>query len=89
MQIHNRIKYLRQLVASLGKARDISEALIVFSHDYFTEDINNLVRGINFCKTTQIFYPYSIQTHPHEYPGEDPNDCPRNAKKAEYVKNID
>lgn len=29
----------------------------------------------------QIFYPYSIQTHEHEYPGEDPGDCPRNIKR--------
>ena len=31
----------------------------------------------------QIFYPYPIQIYPNEFPGEDPNDCPRNMKKAE------
>lgn len=34
----------------------------------------------------QIFYPYSIQTHPFEFPGVDPNDCPRDMKKDEALK---
>lgn len=71
---------------SLAQARDISQALIVFSHDYYDEDINNLVQSVDFCKVIQIFYPYSIQTHPHEFPGEDPNDCPRDVKKEQYVQ---
>lgn len=37
------------------------------------------------CLTLQIFYPYSIQTHENEFPGEDPNDCPRNLKRDEWV----
>lgn len=38
---------------------------------------------IDFCKTMQIFYPYSIQTHPVSFPGESPEDCPRDITKAE------
>ncbi|KAG6461113.1 hypothetical protein O3G_MSEX012426 [Manduca sexta] len=34
----------------------------------------------------QIFYPYSIQTHPNEFPGMDPNDCPRDAKFEQAMK---
>ena len=33
----------------------------------------------------QIFFPYSIQQHPREFPGEDPRDCPRNVNKEESV----
>ncbi|XP_030748348.1 alpha-1,6-mannosyl-glycoprotein 2-beta-N-acetylglucosaminyltransferase isoform X1 [Sitophilus oryzae] len=86
IQIHDRITYLRHLIVSLAQARDISQALIVFSHDYYDEEINNLVQSVDFCKVIQIFYPYSIQTHPHEFPGEDPSDCPRDMKKDKALK---
>jgi len=85
VQVHTRITYLRHLIVSLAQARDISKVLLVFSHDFYDDDINDLVQQIDFCKVMQIFYPYSIQTHPNEYPGVDPNDCPRNIKKEQYV----
>uniref|UniRef100_A0A182FAE1 Alpha-1,6-mannosyl-glycoprotein 2-beta-N-acetylglucosaminyltransferase n=1 Tax=Anopheles albimanus TaxID=7167 RepID=A0A182FAE1_ANOAL len=34
----------------------------------------------------QIFYPFSIQTHPNEFPGSDPDDCPRDIKKEHMVR---
>ncbi|KAH8408015.1 hypothetical protein KR222_011106, partial [Zaprionus bogoriensis] len=85
IQVHTRINYLRHLIVSLAQARDISKTLLVFSHDYYDDDINDLVQQIDFCKVLQIFYPHSIQTHPHEYPGVDPNDCPRNIKKEQAL----
>ncbi|CAH0561827.1 unnamed protein product [Brassicogethes aeneus] len=85
IQIHDRITYLRHLIVSLAQARDISQALLVFSHDFYDEEINALIQSIDFCKVIQIFYPYSIQTHPREFPGEDPNDCPRNMKKEQAM----
>uniref|UniRef100_A0A336MCB3 Alpha-1,6-mannosyl-glycoprotein 2-beta-N-acetylglucosaminyltransferase n=1 Tax=Culicoides sonorensis TaxID=179676 RepID=A0A336MCB3_CULSO len=85
VQVHKRIKYLRHLIISLAQARDISKTLLVFSHDYYDEEINDLVQSIDFCKVIQIFYPYSIQTHPNEFPGADPNDCPRDMKKDEAL----
>ncbi|KAH8326506.1 hypothetical protein KR067_009490, partial [Drosophila pandora] len=85
VQVHTRITYLRHLIVSLAQAKDISKALLVFSHDYYDDDINDLVQQIDFCKVLQIFYPYSIQTHPNEYPGVDPNDCPRNIKKEQAL----
>ncbi|XP_020811969.1 alpha-1,6-mannosyl-glycoprotein 2-beta-N-acetylglucosaminyltransferase isoform X1 [Drosophila serrata] len=85
VQVHTRITYLRHLIVSLAQAQDISKVLLVFSHDYYDDDINDLVQQIDFCKVLQIFYPYSIQTHPNEYPGVDPNDCPRNIKKEQAL----
>ncbi|CAG9577470.1 unnamed protein product [Danaus chrysippus] len=78
--VHTRLTYLRHLIVSLAQARDIDKTLLIFSHDYYDEEINNLVRSIDFTKVMQIFYPHSIQTHPNEFPGVDPNDCPRDAK---------
>ncbi|XP_067616685.1 uncharacterized protein Mgat2 isoform X4 [Eurosta solidaginis] len=84
VQVHTRITYLRHLIVSLAQAKDISKTLLIFSHDYYDDDINDLVQTIDFCKVIQIFYPYSIQTHPNEFPGVDPNDCPRDMKKDHY-----
>ena len=52
-----------------------------FSSFQLKREINDLIFSVEFAKTMQIFYPYSIQTHPEEFPGDSPNDCPRNAKK--------
>lgn len=81
--MHKRLSYLRHLIVSLAQAREISKAMLIFSHDVYDEEINELVQRVDFCKVMQIYYPYSIQTHPQEYPGEDANDCPRNMKKEE------
>ena len=81
IQCHNRLQYLRQLVISLSQAAGIDKTLIVFSHDYWDDAINDLVNSVDFAKTMQIFYPFSIQTHPNVFPGESSHDCPRNAKK--------
>lgn len=49
VQVHSRIDYLRYLIDSLRKARFIEQALLVFSHDYFDDDINELIASIDFC----------------------------------------
>ncbi|KAF5278706.1 hypothetical protein FQA39_LY18366 [Lamprigera yunnana] len=85
VQVHDRITYLRHLIVSLAQSRDISQVLLVFSHDFYDEDINSLIQSVDFCKVIQIFYPYSIQTHPKEFPGEDPLDCPRDTKYEQAI----
>ena len=80
-KVHKRLQYLNQLIHSLSTAQGIEKTLIVFSHDFYDEAINDLIFSVDFAKTMQIFYPYSIQTHPKEFPGDSQNDCPRNAKK--------
>ena len=81
VQVHNRLHYLKQLIVSLSTSRDIDKTLLIFSHDFWDPQINELVNSIDFAKVLQIFYPYSIQTHPKEFPGESPNDCPRDTTK--------
>ncbi|CAH0731178.1 unnamed protein product, partial [Brenthis ino] len=86
IQVHTRLTYLRHLIVSLAQARDIDKTLLIFSHDYYDEEINSLVRSIDFTKVMQIFFPYSVQTHPTEFPGFDPNDCPRDVKLEQALK---
>ncbi|EFN69211.1 Alpha-1,6-mannosyl-glycoprotein 2-beta-N-acetylglucosaminyltransferase, partial [Camponotus floridanus] len=85
IQVHKRITYLRHLIVSLAQAKDIEQALLVFSHDIWHPDINYLVQSVDFCRVMQIFYPHSIQTHPHTFPGEGPNDCQRNIRKEQAL----
>ncbi|XP_065218790.1 alpha-1,6-mannosyl-glycoprotein 2-beta-N-acetylglucosaminyltransferase-like isoform X2 [Planococcus citri] len=86
IQVHDRLIYLRHTIISLAQVKGIENALLIFSHDYYDEEINSLVQSINFCKVMQIFYPYSIQTHPNEFPGDSKDDCPRNIDIKEAIK---
>lgn len=86
IQVHNRAQYLYALIESLRQAQHINQTLLVFSHDLFDVHINALIKRIDFAKVIQIFYSNSIQLHPTEFPGHDPNDCPRNIKKKEAVR---
>ena len=80
MQVHNRLEYLRHLLSSLSVSRGISSCLLVFSHDLWEEEMNRELTGITWAPVTQIFYPFSIQTHANTFPGEEKGDCPRNIK---------
>ncbi|XP_075730471.1 alpha-1,6-mannosyl-glycoprotein 2-beta-N-acetylglucosaminyltransferase [Rhipicephalus microplus] len=78
VQVHNRWRYLQYLLQSLSAVRGIERALIVFSHDYYDAHMLELPENVTFCRVMQIFFPYSTQLYPHEFPGVHPNDCPRN-----------
>ncbi|KAL7872247.1 hypothetical protein SRHO_G00072300 [Serrasalmus rhombeus] len=86
VQVHNRPAYLKMLIQSLEKAAEIHKFFVVFSHDYFSEEISDLVKGITFCKVLQIHFPYSKQLYPNEFPGQDPQDCPRDISKENAKK---
>jgi alpha-1,6-mannosyl-glycoprotein beta-1,2-N-acetylglucosaminyltransferase len=83
VQVHDRLTYLRHLIISLAQAKGIEQTLLVFSHDVWNPDINYLIQNVDFCRVMQIFYPYSTQMYPKTFPGESPNDCPRNIRKEQ------
>ena len=76
IQVHSRLNYLKELVSSLNETKHINETLVIFSHDLIDEKINDFIKTIDFCAVLQIYYPYSLQIYPDEFPGKDPNDCP-------------
>ncbi|XP_077408668.1 alpha-1,6-mannosyl-glycoprotein 2-beta-N-acetylglucosaminyltransferase [Vanacampus margaritifer] len=86
VQVHNRPEYLQLLIKSLEKASEVHSILLIFSHDYFSEEINGIVQGITFCKVLQIYFPFSTQLYPTEFPGQDPRDCPRDISKDNAIK---
>uniref|UniRef100_A0A915DWP9 Alpha-1,6-mannosyl-glycoprotein 2-beta-N-acetylglucosaminyltransferase n=1 Tax=Ditylenchus dipsaci TaxID=166011 RepID=A0A915DWP9_9BILA len=83
IQVHSRIEYLKYLISSLEKVKEIEGSLLVFSHDLNVNEINKLIRSIKFCRAIQIFYPHNIQIFPNTFPGRHPNDCPEKATKEE------
>ncbi|XP_012945137.1 alpha-1,6-mannosyl-glycoprotein 2-beta-N-acetylglucosaminyltransferase [Aplysia californica] len=85
IQTHDRPEYLKILLDSLRKVQDIERSLLVISHDVYSHQLNEIVETVDFCPVMQIFFPYSQQMYAHEFPGEHPNDCPRNVKKAEAL----
>ncbi|KAI3364444.1 hypothetical protein L3Q82_011239 [Scortum barcoo] len=86
VQVHNRPDYLKLLVDSLRKARGVESILLIFSHDYWSPEINKVVASVDFCQVLQIFFPFSIQLYPQEFPGHDPRDCPRDIPKKDALK---
>ncbi|MEE6492369.1 hypothetical protein FKM82_016560 [Ascaphus truei] len=86
VQVHNRPEYLRFLMDSLRNAKGIENVLLIFSHDYWSPEINQIIAGVDFCQVLQIFFPFSIQLYPNEFPGNDPKDCPRDIEKKDAVK---
>ncbi|CAF0703818.1 unnamed protein product [Brachionus calyciflorus] len=86
IQVHSRLNYLRELIKSLKEVKYIEQALVIFSHDIYDEEMNQLVKSIDFCATLQIFYPFSLQLYPNTFPGNDPNDCPKSINKAKALE---
>ncbi|XP_029454243.1 alpha-1,6-mannosyl-glycoprotein 2-beta-N-acetylglucosaminyltransferase [Rhinatrema bivittatum] len=86
VQVHNRPEYLKLLIESLRKAKNIENVLLIFSHDFWSSEINTLISKVDFCQVLQIFFPFSIQLYPNEFPGNDPKDCPRDIEKSAAVK---
>ncbi|XP_036397427.1 alpha-1,6-mannosyl-glycoprotein 2-beta-N-acetylglucosaminyltransferase [Megalops cyprinoides] len=86
VQVHNRPAYLKMLVDSLSKVSDVHDLLVIFSHDYFSEEIHSIIQGIRFCKVLQIYFPFSTQLYPNQFPGQDPQDCPRDISKEEALR---
>ncbi|UJR33200.1 hypothetical protein I4U23_020655 [Adineta vaga] len=81
VQVHTRVVYLKKFIEMLRAVETINQTLLVFSHDYIDPEINILVTNISFVPVIQIFYPFSQQLYPDEFPGLDPDDCPRDMAK--------
>lgn len=54
VMVHKRLEYLQYLISSLSRATNIGDALLVFSHDYYSEDINKVIRAIDFCQVSIV-----------------------------------
>lgn len=66
VQVHNRIDYLKYVVESLRNVKYIEETLLIFSHDYYSPEIDKIVDSIDFCATFRIFYPFSERPNQHD-----------------------
>ncbi|KAK7069114.1 Alpha-1,6-mannosyl-glycoprotein 2-beta-N-acetylglucosaminyltransferase, partial [Halocaridina rubra] len=82
VQVHNRLENLRHLVESMKNTKGINETLVILSHDYFYQAMNDYVTNITDFRVMQMFFPFSIQLHPLTFPGRDPRDCSWNVKSG-------
>lgn len=89
IQVHCDIERLQYLIVSLAQVHYIETTLLVFSHSYFDETINNMIMKIRFCRFMQIFYPFSVQLNPKKFPGIDPEDCLSLQTPIQYCSNRD
>lgn len=86
VQVHDRAEHLRLLLESLRRAPGVENVLLVLSHDLWAEELNRLAARVDFCPVLQVFFPFSIQLYPREFPGHDPRDCPRDVGKAAALR---
>ncbi|KAK6177963.1 hypothetical protein SNE40_012817 [Patella caerulea] len=86
VQVHDRVEYLKILLQSLRKVRNIQNVLLIISHDVYSKELNEVVETVDFCPVMQIFFPDSQQIYFNVFPGTDPRDCPRNMKKDMAIK---
>lgn len=49
IQVHSRLNYLNVLIQSLKETKHIQDTLVIFSHDFIDEKINELIKSIDFC----------------------------------------
>lgn len=63
VQVHDRHDYLRILLDSLKKVRNIHKTLLIISHDVYAEELNELVESIDFVPVSIGLAPLcQIQT---------------------------
>jgi len=82
---HTRLRHLRKLLTSLRAVRGIESALLVISFDVFSEPLQQLLDGIDFCLFIRLFFPHALQLHPDSFPGQSPSDCDRDLTKAQAL----
>lgn len=87
IQCHSNVHHLQRLLSSLKKAYFINSSLLIFSHDYYSDKMNKLIQHINYAKYMQIFYPYSIQLHPKEFPGVERPSCSKDVSCVNSSRN--
>lgn len=56
VQVHDRLEYLKILFDSLKETKKIEETLLIISHDVYSESLNRLVKDIDFCPVSHLFY---------------------------------
>ena len=48
-QTHDRPEYLKILLDSMRKVKDIQKSLLIISHDVYSHTLNEIVETVDFC----------------------------------------
>jgi hypothetical protein len=66
----------------LAKRSQVFPQDVFIAHDFLDQDTQVFHVHETRCLTrVQIFYPFSQQLYPNDFPGLDPDDCPRDLAK--------
>ena len=57
------MEYFKELLDSLQRAKGIENAVLVVSHDFYSDTMNELIRRINFCKVKPTFWILALLLH--------------------------
>ncbi len=49
IQVHSRLNYLKELIKSLKITKYIEQTLVIFSHDLYSKEMNDVIKKIDFC----------------------------------------
>ncbi|KAE8600212.1 hypothetical protein XENTR_v10013133 [Xenopus tropicalis] len=79
---------LRLLAESLRAAgpRANGRLLLVLSMEKPCREVADAMLSIDFCRVLPLYFPYSLSFYPEEFPGADPNDCPRDLSKESALQ---
>ncbi|XP_053568680.1 alpha-1,6-mannosyl-glycoprotein 2-beta-N-acetylglucosaminyltransferase [Bombina bombina] len=79
---------LRLLTESLKAAGPgtTNRLLLVLSMEKPCTEVADAIQSIDFCRVLPLFFPYSMSFYPHEFPGSDPADCPRDLSKESALQ---
>jgi hypothetical protein len=77
IQVHSRADFLKYLTETISKITNLHEGnnLIIFSHDIWHEEMNDVTDNISFMPNLNIFYPKSTLFYKDEFPAMGKNDC--------------
>lgn len=77
IQIHRdtEILLLNALLDCLKNCLGVTNSLLIFSVDFYDDEINELIEGVHFAKYMKIYYPYSTKLYPYDFPGPDTKFC--------------
>ena len=69
--MHGRPHYLSWLLHGLSRVPGIESALLVLSHGVVDDAMLAVARRVCFCRVLRLFFPWSLQIWPEEFPGDE------------------
>ncbi|XP_063774940.1 alpha-1,6-mannosyl-glycoprotein 2-beta-N-acetylglucosaminyltransferase-like [Pseudophryne corroboree] len=80
----SRLRLLAESLQAAGPGAT-GRLLLVLSMERPCPEATEAMQSIDFCRVLPIYFPYSLNFYPDEFPGSDPADCPRDMPKESAI----